>query len=91
MHFMRFHVPLQESALVAMLDSCLLTDEEMSQGPEVWATWDDPLPPWLYEDDDEHHDLGQDNDRRSQHGDTGTASAGESVDGPVIDDGDGPP
>jgi hypothetical protein len=38
-----------------MLDSCLLTDEEMSWGPEGWTTrLDDPLPPWdVGEEDDE--------------------------------------
>ncbi|KAG2423004.1 hypothetical protein HXX76_015602 [Chlamydomonas incerta] len=39
--------PMDEGALRAMLDGCLLTDEEMALGPERWAAeLEDPLPPW---------------------------------------------
>eukprot|EP00775_Hariotina_reticulata_P013394 gene13394-13522_t len=40
-------INMDEPALRGMLDGCLLTDEEMSLGPEGWAAeFDDPLPPW---------------------------------------------
>ncbi len=39
-------IHMDEGALRAMLDGCLLTDEEMAQGPEGWAALEDPLPPW---------------------------------------------
>lgn len=35
-----------EQAIVT-LDACLLSDEEMRQGPGHWATFDDPFPAWL--------------------------------------------
>ncbi|KAG2447663.1 hypothetical protein HYH02_007579 [Chlamydomonas schloesseri] len=39
--------PMDERALRAMLDACLLTDEEMAMGPERWAAeLQDPLPAW---------------------------------------------
>ncbi len=31
---------------VAMLDTCLLNDEEMAAGPAAWATFEDPFPQW---------------------------------------------
>jgi hypothetical protein len=38
---------MDEGALREMLDSCLLTDEEMALGPEGWAgAFEDELPPW---------------------------------------------
>jgi hypothetical protein len=38
---------MDEAGLRAMLDSCLLTDEEMTMGPERWVEeFEDPLPPW---------------------------------------------
>lgn len=40
-------VGMDEAALRAMLDACLLTDEEMAMGPERWAEeLEDDLPPW---------------------------------------------
>ena len=35
---------MDEVVLRSRLEECLLTDDEMEQGPEVWATWDCPLP-----------------------------------------------
>jgi G3E family GTPase len=35
---------LDEPALRELLDTCLLTDEEMAAGPEAWATYADPFP-----------------------------------------------
>lgn len=37
---------MNESSIRSMLDACLLTDEEMVLGPEGWAEFEDPLPPW---------------------------------------------
>jgi len=37
---------LDESAIHAALDACLLTDDERAGGPTVWATIRDPLPEW---------------------------------------------
>ena len=36
----------------AILDRCLLTATEMSAGPEVWKTFDDPFPQWFAEQDE---------------------------------------
>ncbi len=38
--------------VVRLLDACLLTDEELAQGAEVWRTWPDPLAPWLGDEDE---------------------------------------
>ena len=37
---------LDETAIRAALDACLLSDAEMAGGPAVWATFADPLPEW---------------------------------------------
>lgn len=37
---------LDEDSVIAALDRCLLTDAEMSNGPEGWADFDDPFDPW---------------------------------------------
>ncbi len=42
-------VDMDQSGLTAMLDACLLTDEEMALGLEGWADLEDPLPPWELE------------------------------------------
>lgn len=40
-------IGMDEAGIRAMLDSCLLTDEEMALGPDGWAAeLEDPLPPW---------------------------------------------
>ncbi|KAF8065844.1 yciC [Scenedesmus sp. PABB004] len=39
-------IGMDEPGLRAMLDGCLLTDDEMALGPDGWAAFDDPLPPW---------------------------------------------
>lgn len=36
----------EPDALKAELDACLLTDSEMSAGPESWTTLSDPFPSW---------------------------------------------
>ena len=57
---------LDEAALIAQLDACLLTDAEMAAGPEAWATLADPFPAWAYDD---HDDTDWDDDHDHQHGD----------------------
>jgi G3E family GTPase len=37
---------MDEAALRAQLDECLLTEEEHAAGPAVWCTYEDPLPEW---------------------------------------------
>jgi len=37
---------MDEVALRSRLDACLLTDDELAQGPKVWATWHNPFPDW---------------------------------------------
>lgn len=55
---------MDEAAIRAMLDGCLLTDAEMALGPEAWAEQiEDPLPPWVGDEEfeeyeaDEHEEL----------------------------------
>jgi hypothetical protein len=38
---------LDQAALTARFDACLLTDEEMEQGPAGWSNLPDPFPSWL--------------------------------------------
>ena len=37
-------VDLDEVVLRSRLEACLLTDEEMSLGPNAWSNWEAPLP-----------------------------------------------
>lgn len=37
---------MDETALRARFEACLLTDEEMAHGPNVWTTWHNPFPDW---------------------------------------------
>ncbi len=39
-------VDMDQTFVTAALDACLLTDDELSQGPAVWETWTDPFPGW---------------------------------------------
>lgn len=41
-------VSLDKDHATALLDLCLLTDEELAQGPEQWANWADPFPEWIF-------------------------------------------
>lgn len=34
---------MDEQALIQRLDSCLLSDEEMALGPQVWQSWSNPF------------------------------------------------
>jgi len=38
-----------------LLDQCLLTDQEFEAGPEVWKTYEDPIPAEMYDDLDKEH------------------------------------
>jgi len=37
---------LDQAAMRAALDRCLLTDSEMAIGPDAWEALNDPFPPW---------------------------------------------
>jgi len=37
---------MDETALRARFDACLLTDEEMTCGPQTWMRWPNPFPGW---------------------------------------------
>jgi G3E family GTPase len=41
--------------LLSQLDACLLTDQEMADGPEVWKNFDDPFPLWSSHAHHHHH------------------------------------
>ncbi|TVQ77650.1 MAG: cobalamin biosynthesis protein CobW, partial [Phycisphaeraceae bacterium] len=42
-------VKLDETYTRLLLDSCLLTDDELAMGPEGWSEWPDPFPEWVFE------------------------------------------
>ncbi len=42
-------VDLDESLTRSLLDSCLLTDEEMALGEETWPDLPDPFPGWFFQ------------------------------------------
>jgi len=37
---------LDRHRFAAVLNQCLLSDEELAAGPTVWSAWDDPFPAW---------------------------------------------
>ncbi len=39
-------IGMDEAALRARFDTCLLTDAEMAKGPKAWARYEDPFPSW---------------------------------------------
>jgi G3E family GTPase len=41
---------MNQELLTAMLDDCLLTDEEMAQGEESWRKFTDPFSPWALQE-----------------------------------------
>ncbi|MEN1679671.1 MAG: zinc metallochaperone GTPase ZigA [Planctomycetota bacterium] len=45
-------IEMDRPVIESMLEDCLLTDEEMEQGQEAWADYDDPLPAVEVEEDD---------------------------------------
>jgi G3E family GTPase len=51
---------MDEAAIRAGLDGCLLTDDELAAGPEAWAAFEDPFPVWgVRGEDDEAEDDGE--------------------------------
>ncbi len=40
---------LDEQQAQRALDACLLNDEELAAGPQVWKSYPDPFPPWIRE------------------------------------------
>ncbi len=42
-------VKLDEAHTRSLLDSYLLTDEELAMGPHAWAAWPDPFPEWVFQ------------------------------------------
>ncbi len=56
-------IKLDRERLTGMLDRCLLTDKEMTLGPEGWARFNDPFEYWDEEDDVEAA-ISQGNDPR---------------------------
>lgn len=44
-------IDMDETALRARLDACLLSDAEMAQGPRVWHRFSDPFPKWSHEEE----------------------------------------
>lgn len=43
-------IDMDEPALRARLDACLLDDREMAQGPQAWMRWPNPFPDWPAQD-----------------------------------------
>ena len=39
------------------LETCLLTDEEFNQGPEVWQSFNDPINKWEFVESEEEAEL----------------------------------
>ena len=37
---------LQKEEMIAALDSCLLSEEDVLKGREYWSTFNDPFPAW---------------------------------------------
>lgn len=44
-------IDLDQAAIRASIDGCLLTDEELAAGPEGWLTLEDPIAAWELVDD----------------------------------------
>ena len=42
-------VKLDEAYTRSLLDSCLLTDEELAMGADALAAWPDPFPEWVFQ------------------------------------------
>ena len=41
---------LDKNKMIAVLDSCLLSEEELLQGKKFWQTLSDPFPAWQEND-----------------------------------------
>eukprot|EP00761_Pharyngomonas_kirbyi_P009389 gb/GECH01009405.1/.p1 GENE.gb/GECH01009405.1/~~gb/GECH01009405.1/.p1 ORF type:complete len:712 (+),score=163.50 gb/GECH01009405.1/:1-2136(+) len=59
-------VNMNKEKVVEILDSCLLTDEEMDEGPEAWNEYEDPFEFGKFAtlDDDDDEDDDQDNENQ---------------------------
>jgi len=44
---------MDQEALSALLNECLLSDAEMAEGGEAWKTYKDPFPAWAEDTDTE--------------------------------------
>jgi G3E family GTPase len=55
---------VDRSTLQSQLDACLLTDQEMADGPEVWKNFDDPFPSWSSH---AHHHHDHNHDQECDH------------------------
>ena len=45
-------IEMDEAALRQGFDACLLSDAELAAGEQVWASYDDPFPAWVVDQDD---------------------------------------
>lgn len=46
---------LDRATITAALDKCLLTDDEMADGPDAWSEYEDSFAPWVQDDDEDGH------------------------------------
>ena len=44
---------MDNDAVRAAMEACLLTDKEMKLGPDAWAKLDDPWPEWEADEDED--------------------------------------
>jgi G3E family GTPase len=57
-------VNVERAMVQRQLDSCLLSDEEMTGGEQTWCNFPDPFPSWAHIHE-HHHDHGCDHDHGS--------------------------
>lgn len=69
---------LDTAALSALLDACLLTDDELAAGAEAWAHYADPFPSWDEEHDHDHDHDHHDHDHAHDHKDDGQCGCGHA-------------
>ena len=43
-------ITLDEAYTRSLLDSCLITDQELAMGAETWSAWPDPFPEWVFQE-----------------------------------------
>jgi G3E family GTPase len=60
---------VERATLQSPLDACLLTDAEMSEGPNSWKNFSDPFPSWSAQSHAHHHDHECDHDHGSDEHD----------------------
>jgi G3E family GTPase len=60
--FSMMALEVDRTSLQSQLDACLLTDQEMAEGPEGWKKFDDPFPSWSTHAHHHHHDHDHDCD-----------------------------